>query len=394
MQYMDVAKRISILSPSPTIELNSLAQQLKKRGEQVVNFAVGEPDFDTPQVIVEATIAALKKGMTKYGSSGGSLELRTAIAEKLRTENKLEYKAENVVVGTGAKEVLFHMFMAMLNPGDEVILPAPYWVSYSEQVKVAGGVPVIIPFASLENPIDPDAIARAITPKTKAIVFNSPNNPAGYIVKTDMWRKLATVLKKTDCYIVSDEIYEYLSFDEPYSTITHSDPSLMDRLVIINGLSKGYAMTGFRVGYMAAPKLLADAVKTLISHSSTCMPGFIDHAAQTALSHGSKLLEKEWIGLRKRRDIALEMLTSIRDVKFIYPHGAFYIFIDIRAVLQRQRDKFPTSMSFSKMLLEKHKVAMVPGEAFGCPGFLRLSYTVSESDLRKGISELQAACNA
>ncbi|MGE0172979.1 MAG: pyridoxal phosphate-dependent aminotransferase [Oligoflexales bacterium] len=391
---MDVAQRISLLSPSPTIELNSLAQQLKKRGEQVVNFAVGEPDFDTPDVIIQAAIAGLKKGQTKYGASGGSLELRTAICQKLLKENKLSFKPENIVVGTGAKEVLYHMFMAMLNEGDEVILPAPYWVSYSEQVKVAGGVPVVIPFAGLENPIDVEAIARAITPKTKAIVFNSPNNPAGYIMKQNMWQKLAQMLKKTDCYIISDEIYEYLSFDEAYHSIIESDPNLMERLVVVNGCSKGYAMTGFRVGYLAAPKPLADAVKTLISHSSTCIPGFIDHAAQTALAHGPELLAKEWAGLRKRRDIALELLNGIRDVRFIYPQGAFYIFIDIRAILDKQRDKYPSSMTFGKMLLEKHKVAMVPGEAFGCPGFLRLSYTVSETDLRKGIMELKAACNA
>lgn len=394
---LTLSQRISQLQPSPTVALNTKAKELQEKGNKVWNFSVGEPDFATPEPIVECAIAALKAGKTKYGAAGGGLPLRKAICQKLEKDNQLSFQPQQVVVGIGAKEILFHLSLALLNEGDEVLIPAPYWVSYTEHVIAAGAKPVVIPFPKDHSAprLTPEMIAPYVTEKTKAILLTSPNNPVGYVIPQKEWQALGNYLADKPWWIIADEIYEYMSYDFPSVSLLTQFPVLKDRYILVNGLSKGYAMTGWRVGYMAGPSQVAEMVRTLQTQSSTCLPPFIEEAAIKALSFGADLLRDKMSSLKDRRDIAVRLLKEMPDVEMMPPNGAFYIFIDIRKVLA----KIPlyandNSLAFSSFLLESYHVAMVPGEAFGAPGFLRLSYAASEQDLREGLKKLGEALKA
>lgn len=389
---MHLSKRIAGLKPSPTLALNAKAQELAQRGTKVINFSVGEPDYPTPPVVVEAAIDSLRRGRTKYGTSGGGLPLRQAIAAKLQRDNHLTYQPSEIVVGMGAKEILFHTFLAMLNEGDDVLLSAPYWVSYTAHAEAAGARCIEIPIPSdhLGPRLTPGMIDAYATPKTRAIVLNSPNNPAGYVMKEAELRELGAYLKQKDWWIISDEIYEYMTFGCPHLSLLQVEPSLQDRFILINGLSKGFAMTGWRVGYAAAPLPMAKLIQSLQSHSSTCLPGFIEDAAVVALQQGPGLMKTHVAELMARRDQAMESLKRIPRITMIPPDGAFYIYLDIREALAHCK-KPMTSMQFSEHLLETQFVAMVPGEAFGTPGFIRLSYAIATADLLEGIRRLEAA---
>lgn len=384
-----LSARIQSLSPSPTVALNAKAKELKKAGADVLNFAVGEPDFLCPEVAIKTAVGALEAGDVKYGPAGGSPELRTAICEKLKAENGVSFSPDQVVCGIGAKEILFHIFLATLNEGDEVIINTPCWVSYEQQIKAAGGVPVFVPLGSSDNPIDVDEIEKYASEKTKAFVLCSPNNPAGYALNPEQLASLGKYLAKKDWWVISDEIYEYLSFDTPHQSIAAVVPELTDRYVHVNGLAKGYAMTGWRVGYTAAPVALSKLVKTLQSHSSTCIPPFIEKAALAAISAGKTVMEKHYESLKTRRDLAKSLLDEMADVDYINPNGAFYIYIDIRKALSKAENYDELdSMKFAANLLETKHVAVVPGEAFNSPGYLRFSYAASESDIKEGLSRL------
>ncbi|SMF78790.1 pyridoxal phosphate-dependent aminotransferase [Pseudobacteriovorax antillogorgiicola] len=391
---MELSKRISALKPSPTVALNGKAKELARAGHKVFNFAVGEPDFTTHPEIIDVAVQALKEGKTKYGPAGGSPQLKDAIIEKLKRDNKLSFKPEQIVVGMGAKEILFHLFLATLNEGDEVLIPAPYWVSYTAQVLAAGATPVIIPMPEDHQAprLTPEMIAAHVSPKTKALILTSPNNPAGYVIKKDELLAIGEYLKDKPWWLVSDEIYEYMSFAEPHHSIGALVPELHDRYIIVNGLSKGFAMTGWRVGYMAGPEPVAKLVKTLQTQSSTCLPPFIELASVEALKRGANLMADKMDLLKGRKNLAQELINSMEDVSMVPPEGAFYIFIDVRDAL----DKAPgyenhNSFKFSEYLLDTHHVAMVPGEAFGVPGFLRLSYATSDEELKEGLSRLAQA---
>ncbi|MFW7380377.1 MAG: pyridoxal phosphate-dependent aminotransferase [Oligoflexus sp.] len=392
---LPLSKRISALKPSPTVALNGKATEMARQGIKVFNFAVGEPDFPTPELITSVAIDSLQKGRTKYAPAGGSPALRQAIQKKLLRDNQLQYEADEIVVGIGAKEILFHIMLALLNEGDEVLVPAPYWVSYPEQIEAAGGKAVIIPMPDDHHAprLSPEAIAAYATPRTRAIILNSPNNPAGYIIKNEELKAIGQYLSDQPWWIIGDEIYEYMSFAEKPISLAHLVPEIKDRYILVNGLSKGFAMTGWRVGYMAGPKPVAKLVKTLQSQSSTCLPPFIEDASIVALDHGRGVMADKFQVLQDRRDLAVKCLRDIPDVDMIPPEGAFYVFIDIRKNLQNSTHQVAKggSFSFGEYLLEKYHVAMVPGEAFGVPGFLRLSYAVSEDDIRKGIEKLGQA---
>lgn len=384
---MSFSRRIASVQPSPTLALNAKAGQLVKQGIRVLNFAVGEPDYPTPAVVVDKAISSLKAGRTRYTPAGGSIELRQAICDKLKRDNGLSFNPAQVVVGAGAKEILFHTFLSLLNDGDEVILTAPCWVSYADQIKAAGGVPVVIPVPANGRIPSVQEIATFVSPKTKVFVFNSPNNPAGYIIDEPELRELGQLLARQNCWVISDEIYEYMSFDVPHQSLLKLCPELAKRFVLINGMSKAFAMTGWRVGYCAAPQELANMVKSLQSHSSTCVPGFIEDASIVALNAGRALMADDIAKLRHRRDLAIDIMKKLGGFKYFYPQGAFYIFVDIRDHLRGD----DTSVKFSERLLEEHHLALAPGEAFGAPGFLRLSYAVDEATIKEGIERLHQA---
>jgi aspartate aminotransferase len=386
----EFSKRISSLKPSPTLALNAKANQLKAEGVKVFNFAVGEPDFPTHKEVVRIAVEALHAGDTRYGPSGGGLPLRKAIVSKLARENGLDYKPEEVVCGMGAKEILFHLFLSLLNEGDEVIVTAPCWVSYMDHIKAAGAIPVVVPAPDSGPMVNPKTIEKYATAKTKAFLLCSPNNPSGYALNRNELLELGSYLKTKNWWVISDEIYEYLSFDHPHESIIKLVPELKEKSVHISGMAKGYAMTGWRVGYAAGPKLLIDLVRNLQSQSSTCIPPFIEKAAAWALDQGKSLMQKEIDSLAKRRDLAVTLLSKIKNVSAIKPQGAFYLFIDVRNAVKTSKT-LNTSLKFSEHLLSEYQVACVPGEAFEAPGYLRFSYACSVEDLTEGLSRLDKA---
>ncbi len=387
---MKIADRMNTLKPSATLQLNARARQLKKEGKPLISFAVGEPDYNTPQKIVDQCKKSLDDGRTKYGAAGGSVELRQAIAEKLKRENGLTFTPEQIICGIGAKEILFHTLMCMVNPGDEVILPSPFWVSYEEQVRVCGGVPKIIPIHENfpDTYLKVEDIAKYATEKTVAIMLNSPNNPSGHIFSKSFMQELASYLKTKNWWIISDEIYEYMAFDAPHYSLIEFEPSLIDRYIHINGFSKSFAMTGWRVGYAAAPKAFAEPLRNLQSQSSTALPMFIDDSCIVAINEGRSLMNKELEVLKKRRDLMLSALAKDPDIRFVKPQGAFYTFVDIRKQLDK---KNMSSLEFSELLLTKYYVACAPGESFGAPGFIRFSYATSEKAIEEGVERFLRA---
>lgn len=390
---MEFSQRIAALKPSPTVALNSKAKELTRQGKTVFNFSVGEPDFPTPEEITAVGIEALRQGKTKYAPAGGSPALREAVCEKLKRDNQLEFDANQIVMGIGAKELLFHCKLALLNEGDEVLIPAPYWVSYTAQVEAAGAKPVVIPMSEdlSAAPVSPESVEPYITEKTKAIVITSPSNPTGAMLSAEQLRHLGEYLLDKDIWVISDEIYEYMAFDLPHHSMLQLVPELRDRFVLVNGLSKGFAMTGWRVGFLAAPLALAKLVKTLQTQSSTCLPPFVEEAAIYALKQGPSLMQEKMEILKKRRRIATSLLDEMPGVDYIPPKGAFYIFVDIRQALETAGWAPHDSMAFGAKLLDEYSVAMVPGEAFGAPGFLRLSYATNEADLESGLKLLAQA---
>ncbi len=392
---ISLSRRISNVKSSPTVQLNAKAKALGKQGIKVLNFAVGEPDFNTPAPIVDTAIASLKAGRTKYGPAGGSPEFLEAIAAKLKRENGLDFQSNEIVAGIGAKEILFHIFLATLNDGDEVLVPSPYWVSYPDQIIAAGAKPVILPLADdiAKTPLSIKDLAAKATSQTKAIVLNSPNNPAGYMYSRAFLEELGAYLKDKQWWIISDEIYEYLSFDHPHVSLLSLFPELRDRFILVNGLSKGFAMTGWRVGYCAGPAPVMKLVRDLQSHSSTCIPPFIEDASIFALSKGNSLLKAEIEVLKKRRDLAVAQLKSMPELSYVAPHGAFYIFIDIRDALKKAK-KPTTGFELSEQLLLEHHVAVVPGDAFGAPGYLRLSYACDEATIKEGLIRIGRAVSS
>ncbi len=389
-----LSQRISQLQPSPTVALNTKAKELADQGHKIINFSVGEPDFPTPDVVVKAAIKALEQGKTRYGAAGGGLALRQAIVKKFAEDNQISFTPDQIVAGIGAKEILFHIALATINPGDEILIPAPYWVSYTEHVIAAGGTPIVIPMPEDHRAarLTPEMIERYATPKTKGIVITSPSNPAGFVIPPTQLKAIGDYLANKNWWIVSDEIYEYMSFDGPSESMLTLCPQLKDRFILVNGFSKGYAMTGWRVGYMAGPKSVAHLVRTLQTQSSTCLPPFVEEAAIEALRHGKALMADKMEVLRKRRDLAVSILKQYPELDMLPPNGAFYIYIDLRKVLAKSAlYANDNSLDFSQKLLETYHVAMVPGEAFGTPGFIRLSYATHEDTIREGLTRLGEA---
>lgn len=389
-----LSKRINQMVLSPTLSMAAKTRELKAQGKDIIGLSLGEPDFNIPEIIKQAAIEAINQNYSKYSPIDGFLELREAICEKFKRDNQLIYKPSQIVVSTGAKQSLANAALVMLNEGDEVILPAPYWVSYSEIIKIAQGVPVEVP-TTIENnfKITPEQLEKAITPRTKMIWFNSPSNPSGAVYTKQELENLAVVLRKyPNIFIVSDEIYEYINFTETYTSIAQID-GLYDRTITINGVSKAFAMTGWRIGYLAAPEWIAKACYKIQGQITSGANTIAQRATIAALKTPITTFQYMKDEFRKRRDIVVNLLREVKGFKVYEPQGAFYVFPDISYFFGKilRGRKINTASDFALYLLEEAGVATVTGEAFGDKNCIRLSYATSEKDLREAICRIKNA---
>lgn len=388
-----ISKRVQDVSPSETLKISAKAKQMKREGKSVISLSSGEPDFLTPAHICNAAIDAITAGRHKYTMNTGIPELREAICEKLKRDNNLEYTPEQILVSNGAKQSIGFSILTLINPGDEVIIPAPYWVSYPEMVKVAGGKPVIAK-TEFDNhyKLTADELKKSITKKTKALILCSPSNPTGACYTPEELSEVADVLKKhPDIIILSDEIYEYIVFDQAHTSIINVAPELKERTVLINGFSKGFAMTGWRLGYLAAENEITSAVAKLQSQE-TSAPSSISQAAGLAAYKGPmKPVIEMKNAFRERRDYIVEALNKIDNVHCFTPSGAFYVFPDISGWLGSKTasgDKIKSATDLCLHLLDRYGVAAVPGDAFGETSGIRLSYASSMEDLKEAIRRI------
>jgi aspartate aminotransferase len=381
---MKLAERVSQVAPSITLAIAAKAKAMKAEGIDVCSFSAGEPDFDTPNHIKAAAQKALAEGKTKYGPASGEPLLRNAIAHKLKTENNLDYKAENVIVTNGGKHSLFNLILALIEAGDEVIIPAPYWLSYPEMVTLAGGKSVIVhTTAATGYKITPEQLRNAITPKTKLFILNSPSNPTGMVYTPDELQELAKIIVERDILVVSDEIYEKILYDgTKHVSIGSLNEEIFRRTIISNGFAKGYSMTGWRIGYLAGPLELIKATITIQSHSTSNVCTFAQYGAVAALSGSQDCVEEMRQAFAKRRQVMLNRVNAIPGLSCLQPDGAFYLFPDITKTGL-------TSLDFSNALLEAEKVAVIPGIAFGADDNIRLSYATDMETIEKGMDRLE-----
>lgn len=385
-----ISKLVSGLNPSATVEIQETLAQLTAKGVDVVRLNAGEPDMPTPAHIVDAGINALREGKTRYTPAAGILPLREAIAEKLERDNGLHYESSGIVVTTGAKQALVNALLAVIDPGDEVIILTPAWVSYPDMVKIAGGVPVFVPTGPGYQP-DIRAIERAITPKTKLILINSPNNPTGAVYTEEKLHALADLIAERKLWVLSDEIYEKLIYKgKTHTSVVSLRPELAERALIVNGFSKAFAMTGWRAGYLAAPKPIAKAATILAGHMTSNVTTFVQWACLAALGGGDTCIEAMRDVFAARQTVIEGLLNELPGFTAGPVDGAFYMMPDVTGVFGRTVAgvTIESSAQLAHVLLEKAHVAVIPGEAFFSPGTLRFSYCVSEADIREGISRI------
>lgn len=391
-----ISKKAQTISPSATLAIDSKFKEMKANGEDVVGFGAGEPDFDTPEHIKAAAIEAIQAGKTKYTPAAGTLVLRTAIAQKFKRENGLDYAPTDIVVSNGAKHSLVNTFMAICNPGDEVILPAPYWVSYPEMIKLADGVPVIINTREEDEfKVTAEEIRAAITDKTRAIVLNSPSNPTGMVYTEEELRAIADLAVEKKLYVVSDEIYEHLIYEGERVSIASFNEKIKDLTIIVNGVSKTYAMTGWRIGYTASNSTIARAMANIQSHATSNPNSIAQEAALAALTGGLECVEEMKKHFRERRDYMVEKINSIHGVSCKQPHGAFYIMMNISGILGKEYygRHLETADDFAQAFLEIAKVAVVPGTGFSAPDYVRWSYATSMENIQEGLARLEKFLN-
>ncbi|MGP4107459.1 pyridoxal phosphate-dependent aminotransferase [Virgibacillus sp. L01] len=374
---MDLANRVKTLTPSSTLAITAKAKELKSQGHDVIGLGAGEPDFNTPDYIIRAAENAMKNGFTKYTPSGGILELREAIVSKFSQDNELDYSTDQIIVTTGAKHALYTLFQVLLNENDEVIVPAPYWVSYPEQIKLAGGTPVVVDAHESNNfKLTPEQLEAAITTKTKAFILNSPSNPTGMMYNEEELRKLGEICLKHNILIVSDEIYEKLIYtSDEHVSIAAISNQLKEQTVIVNGVSKSHAMTGWRIGYAAGPKEIIKAMTNLASHSTSNPTSIAQYAAFAAYDSKEDPNAEMRKTFSERLELSLELLNDIPGISCIRPKGAFYLFPNVMEAVKS--NGFESVDKWVTALLEEEKVALVPGSGFGAPNNVRLSYATS-----------------
>tara|TARA_Y100001934_G_scaffold59581_2_gene73829 strand:+ start:427 stop:1641 length:1215 start_codon:yes stop_codon:yes gene_type:complete len=393
-----IAERMSLIKPSPTMAVTKMAAELKAAGQDIIGLGAGEPDFDTPDHIKNAAIEAIKNGETKYTAVDGTPALKKAIAKKFYKDNSIKYNIDEIIVSVGGKQVLYNALMSSINPGDEVIIPSPFWVSYPDMVSLAGGVPIIVEGKEKNNfKIQPDDIRDKISTKTKWIIINSPSNPTGSSYSADELRVIGhLLLEHENIFVMSDDIYEKIIYDDfKFFSLAEVVPELKDRILTVNGVSKAYAMTGWRIGYAGGPKHLITAMSKLQSQS-TSNPSSISQAAALAALEGPEefLLERNE-RFKTRRNMVVKMLNECNGLSCIKPSGAFYVYPSCSGIIGKSSKEgklIENSIDFSAYLLESVGVAVVPGSAFGADPFFRISYATSDSILEEACNRIKKVC--
>ena len=390
LELSEKAKRVK---PSSTLQLTAKAKAMRAEGINVVGFVAGEPDFDTPRNICDAAVEAIYEGYTKYTAASGAPELKEAIAEKYRTVNHVEYKPSQIVVSNGGKHALINTMMALLNPGDEVIIPSPYWLSYPEMVMIADGVPVYIDaLKSNDYKITPEQLAAAITPKTKAFVFNSPSNPTGMVYTREEMEALAKVIVDHDIYVIADEIYEYLVYgDTEHVSMASLNDEIYKRTITCNGVAKSYSMTGWRIGYVCAPKEIAKLISSLQSHCTSNPCSVSQKAAYEALTGSQKAVEIMRREFAKRGEVIYERISEIDLLEAVKPEGAFYLFVDCSNLCGKEYkgEVIKDAAKIAEILLNDYRVAVIPCGDFGAPQHIRLSYAISMEHIEEGVRRIK-----
>ena len=389
-----ISNNLKRIKPSPTIAVTTKAREMRASGKDVIGLGAGEPDFDTPDNIKEAAIEAIKKGDTKYTAVDGTPDLKKAIIEKFKRENNLNYTTDQITVGTGGKQVIYNTFMATLNKGDEVIIPAPFWVSYPDMVLLAGGTPKIIKCGEKDGfKLSAKKLEKAISKKTKWLILNSPSNPtgAGY-TKKEIEDLSKVLLKHKKILILSDDIYEHIRY-EGFNFFTIAQISkLKERTLTMNGVSKSYAMTGWRIGYAAGPKEIINAIRKIQSQSTSNPSSISQAAAVEALNGQQNFIKERAEAFKERRDFVVSSLNNIKGINCLTPNGAFYVFPSCKGLLNKNT-KLKTDTEFVQKLLEKSMVAVVQGSAFGLDGYFRISYATSMENLKKAITRIKDFCD-
>jgi len=377
-----ISKRASEISPSPTLAITAKAKQMKADGIDVISFGAGEPDFDTPDNIKMAAKHAIDIGFTKYTPTSGIPDLKVAICEKLKRDNGLDYTPKNILVSNGAKQCLYNVLQVITDPEDEIIIPKPYWVSYEEMVKLAGGKCVLL--ETEDFLLDPVVFEQAITPKTKTLLLASPSNPTGAVYTKDQLERIASICVKHNILVISDEIYEKLIYDGKHVSIASLNDDIKKLTIVVNGVSKSYSMTGWRIGYCAAEEEIISAASNLQDHSTSNPNSIAQMAAVEALTGGEETVKMMRIEFEKRRDIMVDLVNDIEGFNVEPPAGAFYLFVNVSSA-----KGFTGSVNFCSDLLEKALVACIPGAAFGADNYIRLSFATSEKNIREGLKRIK-----
>ena len=388
-----VSNNLKRIKPSPTIAVTTKAREMRAAGKDVIGLGAGEPDFDTPDNVKEAAIKAIEKGDTKYTAVDGTPALKKAIVEKFKRENNLSYTTDQITVGTGGKQVIYNTFMATLNKGDEVIIPAPFWVSYPDMVLLAGGTPKIVKCDEKDGfKLTAKKLKKAITKKTKWLILNSPSNPTGAGYTKEEIEELSKILiKNRKIFILSDDIYEHIRYDD-FNFFTIAQISkLKERTLTMNGVSKSYAMTGWRIGYAAGPKEIINAIRKIQSQSTSNPSSISQAAAVEALNGQQNFIKDRAEAFKDRRDFVVKSLNNIKGINCLTPNGAFYVFPSCKDLLNK-KTKIKTDTEFVKKLLEKSMVAVVQGSAFGLEGYFRISYATSMENLEKALERIKSFC--
>lgn len=395
---MELSKRVQAIKPSPTLAVTARAAKLKAEGKDIIGLGAGEPDFDTPQHIKDAAIAAINRGFTKYTAVGGTPSLKQAIIAKFKRDNNLEYTPRQILVSCGGKQSFFNLALALINPGNEVIIPAPYWVSYPDIVLIAEGKPVIVPAGIAQNfKMTAAQLAAAITPKTRLVVINSPSNPSGAVYSLEELRALGEVLRQhPQVLIATDDMYEHIALqDEKFVNILNACPDLYPRTIVLNGVSKSYAMTGWRIGYAGGPEHLITAMENVQSQSTSNPTSISQVAAEAALNGNQDCIKPMLRAFRERHLFIVDALNSIPGIHCVSSGGAFYAFPDVREAIARLHQKNiiqeASDVALSEYLLEQAGVAIVPGSAFGSEGYIRLSFATSMENLQNAMARISRA---
>ena len=389
---LELSKKAQAVKPSSTLAITAKAKELMSKGIDVVGFGAGEPDFNTPDNICEAAIKAIHDGFTKYTPAEGTLELRKAVCDKFLNFNKVKYEPSQIVVSNGGKHSLTNIFEAILNPGDEVIILAPYWLSYPEIVKLADGVPVFVKGEKTQNyKVTAAQIEAACTEKTKALILNSPSNPSGMIYTREELEAIAEVAVKKDFYVVSDEMYENLIYEGEAISIASLNDEIYKRTITCSGVAKSYSMTGWRIGFTGSPAPIAKLMGSLQSHQTSNPNSIAQKAALEALVGPQDSVYKMHAEFKKRRDYMVERISSMKLVSALKPQGAFYMFVDISEILNKEYNgaKVGDVNNIAKILIEEYNVAVIPCEDFGCADHIRLSYAISSEQIKKGLDRIE-----